>query len=116
MPAAAVEHIVGYAPEIVTASGFEIAPQTLTPSLRIEITRARALRFSPVLLGSAGVVHDRALLPQFGKYFLVGNRFASPARRAADVRRARGERTGRALRSAPQRGTAVRPRERDRRG
>ncbi|HEV7240658.1 MAG TPA: DEAD/DEAH box helicase [Thermoanaerobaculia bacterium] len=79
VPAAAVEHIVGYAPEIVTASGFEIAPQTLTPSLRIEITRARALRFSPVLLGSAGVVHDRALLPRFGKYFLVGNRLASPA-------------------------------------
>ena len=79
IPAAAVEHIVGYAPEIVTASGFEIAPQTLTPSLRIEITRARALRFSPVLLGSAGVVLDRSLLPRFGKYFLVGNRLASPA-------------------------------------
>ena len=79
IPAAAVEHIVGYAPEIVTASGFEIAPQTLTPALRIEITRARALRFSPVLLGGAGVVHDRAVLPRFGKYFLVGNRLASPA-------------------------------------
>lgn len=77
--AAAVEHIIAHAPEIVTASGFEIAAQTLTPSLRIEITRERALRFSPVLLGSGGVVHDRALLPRFGKYFLIGNRLASPA-------------------------------------
>jgi superfamily II DNA or RNA helicase len=79
IPAAAIEHIVTHAPEIVTRSGFEIAAQTLTPSLRIEITRTRALRFSPVLLGSAGVVHDRALLPRFGKFFLVGNRLASPA-------------------------------------
>ncbi|MGZ5445832.1 MAG: DEAD/DEAH box helicase [Thermoanaerobaculia bacterium] len=77
--AAAVEHMIAHAPEIVTGSGFEIAAQTLTPSLRIEITRGRALRFSPVLLGSAGVVHDRALLPRFGKYFLIGNRLASPA-------------------------------------
>ena len=79
IPAPAVELIVLHAPEVVTSSGFEIAAQTLTPSLRIEITRARALRFSPVLLGSGGVVHDRALLPQFGRFFLTGNRFASPA-------------------------------------
>ncbi|HEX6096207.1 MAG TPA: DEAD/DEAH box helicase [Thermoanaerobaculia bacterium] len=78
IPAAAVEHIIAHAPEIVTASGFEIAAQTLTPSLRIEITRGRALRFSPVLLGSAGVIHDRAVLPRFGKFFLIGNRLASP--------------------------------------
>ncbi|HEY0372637.1 MAG TPA: DEAD/DEAH box helicase [Thermoanaerobaculia bacterium] len=75
----AVEHIIVHSPEVVTASGFEIAAQTLTPSLRIEITRGRALRFSPVLLGSAGVVLDRALLPKFGKFFLTGNRLASPA-------------------------------------
>jgi len=79
IPAAAVEHIIAHAPEIVTSSGFEIAAQTLTPALRIEITRTRALRFSPVLLGNAGVVYDRALLPQFGKFFLIGNRLASPA-------------------------------------
>ncbi len=78
IPAAAVEHIISRAPEIVTGSGFEIAAQTLTPSLRIEITRMRALRFMPVLLGSAGVTHDRALLPHFGKFFLIGNRLASP--------------------------------------
>lgn len=78
IPAAAVEHVITHAPEIVTRSGFEIAPQTLTPSLRIEITRSRALRFLPVLLGGGGVVYERASLPQFGKYFLVGNRLASP--------------------------------------
>jgi superfamily II DNA or RNA helicase len=86
IPAAAVEHIITHAPQIVTSSGFEIAAQTLTPSLRIEITRTRALSFSPVLLGSGGVVpgnaggvYDRALLPRFGKFFLIGNRLASPA-------------------------------------
>jgi superfamily II DNA or RNA helicase len=77
LPPAAVEHVITSAPEILIRSGFELAPQSLTPSLRIEITRARALRFSPVLLGHAGVIYDRAHLPRFGKYFLVGNRLAS---------------------------------------
>ncbi|HET8796780.1 MAG TPA: hypothetical protein VFO89_03775, partial [Thermoanaerobaculia bacterium] len=54
LPEAAVEHLLATAPEIVARSGFEIAQQTLTPSLRIEITRQRALRFVPVLLGSGG--------------------------------------------------------------
>lgn len=79
LPAAAVEKVITSAPDIVTRGGFEIAPQSLTPSLRIELTRGRALRFSPVLLGSGGVVYDRASLPQFGRFFLTGNRFASPA-------------------------------------
>lgn len=79
LPASAVEHVLTAAPELVTASGFEIAPHTLAPSLRIEITRSRALRFSPVLLGSGGAVLDRDALPKFGKFFLAGNRFASPA-------------------------------------
>jgi superfamily II DNA or RNA helicase len=79
LPPAAVEHVITAAPEIVTASGFEIAPQSLAPSLRIEITRNRALRFTPVLLGGGGAVLDREALPKFGKYFLAGNRFASPA-------------------------------------
>lgn len=79
LPSAAVEHVITGAPEIVTGSGFEIAPQTLTPALRIEITRTRALRFSPVLLGGAGAIHDRTVLPRFGKYFLCGNRLASVA-------------------------------------
>ncbi|HEU4888497.1 MAG TPA: DEAD/DEAH box helicase, partial [Thermoanaerobaculia bacterium] len=79
LPPAAVEHVIHAAPELVTSSGFEIAPQALAPSLRIEITRARALRFTPVLLGSGGAVLDREALPKFGKFFLAGNRFASPA-------------------------------------
>jgi len=79
LPPAAVEHVIAAAPEIVTSSGFEIAPQSLAPSLRIEITRNRALRFTPVLLGGGGAVLDREALPKFGKYFLAGNRFASPA-------------------------------------
>jgi superfamily II DNA or RNA helicase len=79
LPPAAVEHVLMSAPELVTASGFEIAPQSLAPSLRIEITRSRALRFSPVLLGGGGAVLDRDALPKFGKFFLAGNRFVSPA-------------------------------------
>lgn len=79
VPAAAVEHVLTAAPAIVAASGFELAPQTLAPSLRIEITRSRALRFSPVLLGSGGAVLDRQALPRFGRWFLTGNRFASLA-------------------------------------
>jgi superfamily II DNA or RNA helicase len=76
---AAVEHVVSTAPAMVCASGFEVAPQSLTPSLRVEVTRSRALRFSPVLLAGGGVIHERAHLPQFGRWFLVGNRFASVA-------------------------------------
>ncbi|HYH06437.1 MAG TPA: DEAD/DEAH box helicase [Thermoanaerobaculia bacterium] len=79
LPHSAVEHVLTAAPEVVMASGFELAPQALAPSLRIEITRSRALRFSPVLLGSGGAVLDREALPKFGKFFLTGNRFASTA-------------------------------------
>lgn len=79
LPDAAVEHVVTAAPHIVANGGFELAPHALEPSLRIEITRQRALRFSPVLLGSGGVVFDRGALPRFGRWFLTGNRFASPA-------------------------------------
>jgi superfamily II DNA or RNA helicase len=79
IPAMAVEHVVTHAPDLVTRSGFEIAPQSLTPSLRVEVTHERSLKFTPVLLGSGGFVFDRAALPQFGRYFLVGNRFASLA-------------------------------------
>jgi superfamily II DNA or RNA helicase len=79
LPDAAVEHVITSAPQIVTGSGFEIAPESLAPSLRIEITRGRALRFSPVLLGSGGAVLDRAALPRFGKFFLIENRFVSAA-------------------------------------
>jgi hypothetical protein len=59
LPPAAVEQVINSAPEIVARSGFEIAPQSLTPSLRIELTSARELRFVPVLLGSGGAIPDR---------------------------------------------------------
>jgi len=79
LPASAVEHVIHHAPAIVAASGFEIAPQSLAPSLRIEITRGRALKFSPVLLRSGGAVLERAAVPAFGRFFLIENRFASVA-------------------------------------
>ncbi|HUR82490.1 MAG TPA: DEAD/DEAH box helicase [Thermoanaerobaculia bacterium] len=79
VPNAAVEHVITAAPDLVARSGFEIVPQSLTPSLRVEITRARSLKFTPVVLGTGGSVFERAALPQFGRYFLIANRFASLA-------------------------------------
>ncbi len=79
LPPSAVEQVIHSAPHIVVRSGFEIAPQSLAPSLRIEITRGRELKFSPVLLSSGGAVLDRHLLPSYGRFFLTGNRFASAA-------------------------------------
>ena len=79
LPASAVEHVINTAPHVVAAGGFELAPQSLAPSLRIEITRGRALQFSPVLLSSGGAVLDRGALPSYGRFFLTGNRFASAA-------------------------------------
>lgn len=75
----AVEQVINTAPGIVNASGFEVAPQSLTPSLRVEVTRQRALRFTPVLLTASGEIHERATLPQFGRWFFLGDRFASAA-------------------------------------
>jgi hypothetical protein len=79
LPPAAVEHLVTSAPELVAASGYEIRPDGVTPSLRIEIARGRELRLAPVLLSATGLVHERAAVPRFGRWFLVGDRFASPA-------------------------------------
>jgi superfamily II DNA or RNA helicase len=77
LPSSAVEHVIQSAPEIVAASGFEIAPQSLAPSLRIEITRGRSLKLSPVFLSGGGAVLERAALPAYGRYFFSENRFAS---------------------------------------
>jgi superfamily II DNA or RNA helicase len=79
IPASAVEPIVTHAPDAVARGAFEIVPQWLTPSLRIELTRGRTLKFIPVVLAPPGTVFERASLQQFGKWFLVGNRFASLA-------------------------------------
>lgn len=79
VPPAAVEQMVNLAPGIITASGFEISQNALTPALRIELTPGRALRFTPVLLGSGGSIFDRASLPRYGKYFLSADRFVPAA-------------------------------------
>jgi superfamily II DNA or RNA helicase len=71
LPASAVEHVItARGGAIASASGFEVAPQSLTPSLRIELTAERALRFIPVLLAGKKV-HLRETLPRFGKFFLL---------------------------------------------
>lgn len=79
LPANAVEPVVASrGGAIASASGFEVVPKSLTPSLRIELTADRELRFVPVLLAGKKV-HERASLPKFGTFFLIGKRFASPA-------------------------------------
>src|SRR5258708_20439890 len=79
LPASAVEHIItAHGGAIAAASGFEVATKSLTPSLRIELTAERALRFIPVLL-AGNSVHLRETLPRFGNFFLFP---ASPERRA----------------------------------
>ena len=79
LPPDAVEHLIAGAPSLVKESGYEIDPSGLTPSLRIEITGRRDLRFVPVLLAARGEPLERASLPRFGRWFLAGNRFCSAA-------------------------------------
>ncbi|MEA2164511.1 MAG: hypothetical protein QOK37_2638 [Thermoanaerobaculia bacterium] len=104
VPSAAVEHLVTSG--VAARCGFEVAPQSLTASLRIELTESRALRFVPVLLqdergenvgqtlqsygslslttqsrtGESGLrfaAHVRADTPQYGRFFFVDGSFAS---------------------------------------
>src|SRR5260221_596534 len=71
LPASAVEHVITVrGGAIAVASGFAVAPQSLTPSLHIELTAERALRFVPVLIEKQRV-HIREALPRFGKFFLL---------------------------------------------
>lgn len=85
LPAGAVEHVLtARGGAIAAASGVEVAPKSLTPSLRIELTAERALRFIPVLLAGKKV-HVRETLARFGKFFLLpspAERRDSPASRA----------------------------------
>lgn len=78
LPPVAVEKLIELAPSIVTRSGFEIAAQSVTPSLRVTITDENALRMTPVLL-DGNSIHERAALPRYGRYFLIDDRFVSPA-------------------------------------
>lgn len=72
LPASAVEPLVTSG--VAASNGFEVVHDALTPSLRIEIEDG-ALKFTPVLI--AAQIHPRAALPRFGRFFLIGNRFAS---------------------------------------
>ncbi|HWS71957.1 MAG TPA: SWIM zinc finger family protein, partial [Thermoanaerobaculia bacterium] len=76
VPRSAVEYIVEAG--IAEASGFGVARESLTPLLRIEWTKDRALRFSPVLLAGDGRIHERESLPRFGRFFFDGTTFATP--------------------------------------
>ena len=88
VPRSAVEYIVEAG--IAEASGFTVARESLTPSLRVEWTADRALRFSPVLLASEERIHERESLPRFGRFFFDGTTFATPRNAApmfGDARR-----------------------------
>ncbi len=77
LPPSAVEHVVtARGGAIASASGFEVAPKSLTASLKIELTPQRTLRFIPVLLAGKSI-HVRETLPRFGQFFLIRRRFAS---------------------------------------
>jgi len=77
LPPSAVEHVItARGGTVAAAGGFAVAPLSLTPSLRIELTAGRALRFIPVLLEGT-TVHLRETLPRFGKFFFLPGRFAS---------------------------------------
>jgi superfamily II DNA or RNA helicase len=79
LPPAAVEHVVAASGgAIARASGFEVVHKALKPSLRIELTKERELRLIPVLLAGK-TVHVRSELPRYGKFFLIGKRFITPA-------------------------------------
>ncbi|MCU1348949.1 MAG: helicase, superfamily [Acidobacteria bacterium] len=88
VPRGAVEYVVEAG--LAVASGFTVAREALTPSLRVELTRDRALRFAPVLLTDDGRQHERDALPRYGRFFLDGTTFATPRNAApmfGDARR-----------------------------
>jgi superfamily II DNA or RNA helicase len=77
LPASAVESLVTSG--VAARNGFEVVHDALTPSLRIAVEEG-TLRFTPVLLWSAATpvaALQRDSLPRFGRFFLIGNRFAS---------------------------------------
>ncbi|HEX8153009.1 MAG TPA: DEAD/DEAH box helicase, partial [Thermoanaerobaculia bacterium] len=80
VPASAIESIVNAAGgAIAMRGGFHVERESLVPSLRLSITPEHDLLFTPLLVTRDGAVHDRAKLPHFGRYFLVGRTFATPA-------------------------------------
>jgi superfamily II DNA or RNA helicase len=77
VPRGAVERIVESG--IAARSGFEVERNALTPSLRVDLTPERALRFTPIVLDREGNVHRREAIPSFGRYFFLARTFATLA-------------------------------------
>jgi superfamily II DNA or RNA helicase len=78
IPKSAVEYVISAGDgAIARASGFTLAPESITPSLRLELTPSFALKLVPVVIDSVGAVHDRASLPRFGRWFQLGEMFAT---------------------------------------
>ena len=79
VPATAIETLVNAADgAIAMRGGFYVERESLTPSLRIELTPEHAMSFKPVLIDRAGVIHDRNALPRYGRLFLLDKIFATP--------------------------------------
>ncbi|MCU1229899.1 MAG: helicase, superfamily, partial [Acidobacteria bacterium] len=78
IPKSAVEYVISAGDgAIARASGFTLAPESLTPSLRLELTPSFALKLVPVIIDAIGNVHERASLPRFGRWFLLDETFAT---------------------------------------
>lgn len=78
VPKSAVEYVVAAGDgAIATASGFRLAPESLTPSLRLELTPTFALKLVPVVISGDGRIHERASLPRFGRWLLLDDAFAT---------------------------------------
>jgi len=75
LPDSAVEPLI--LAGIAARSGFEVLPESITASLRIDLTPNRALKFTPVLIAN-NAIHRRADLPRYGRFFFLSNRFVSP--------------------------------------
>jgi superfamily II DNA or RNA helicase len=80
LPANAVEQVIETrSGAIARAGGFDVMREGVTPSFRIELTPERALRFVPVVLTRDAKIHERASLPRYGRWCLIGKLFATAA-------------------------------------
>jgi superfamily II DNA or RNA helicase len=78
IPKSAVEYVISAGDgAIARTSGFALAPESLTPSLRLELTPAFALKLVPVVIDSIGTIHERASLARFGRWLLLDETFAT---------------------------------------
>jgi superfamily II DNA or RNA helicase len=77
-PAAVEQVLAAEGGAIASGSGFELRPDTLTPTFRIDFTPERALRFTPMVIDRQGVIHHRSVLPRFGRWFFMDGAFVTP--------------------------------------